>query len=332
MSLALNSDQPVLITGATGFLGGALARRLLDEGVNVRLLVRSAERAKPLADLGATLIIGDLNDPSAVREAVEGCTYVFHVAAALRGDYATHYRANVEGTRTLMTAAADAAVRRVVHVSSIAVYGNNYPGSVLENMPLLPGADPYARTKRDAEDVVRELGSQRGLPYSIIRPGMIYGAGAGLWTGTLFQIAKRNPTPFIGDGSGNAHFIFVEDVVDLMMTLAEHPRADGEAFNCTPDAPPTWREYIQAYSRLAGHQNWLALPVPLFRVIAGIAMLVAPRDTIARDLPDLLNFFLSHSAFRMSKARNLLGWSPHFSIEAGIAECVPWLREKGWLE
>lgn len=328
MSLA---GEQVMLTGATGFLGGALANRLLDDGAHVRLLARSPEKARRLAALGADVFEGNLDNVDAVRRAAEDCAYVFHVAAATSGNLAQQRAANVEGTRTMLQAAIEAKVRRFIHVSTISVYGYNYRGDVTEEQRLAHSADPYVNTKREAEELVRDTANKRGIAYSIIRPGQIYGPRSGLWTGQLFQLARLNPTPFPGDGSGSFHAIFVDDVVEMMITMATHPAAENEVFNCSADPAPTWREFLQGYSRLAGHQNWLALPVPLFRVIAGITMLLAPRDTILRDLPDLLDLLQSRTTFKTSKAQERLGWSAKVSLEEGIRRCEPWLREKGLL-
>jgi nucleoside-diphosphate-sugar epimerase len=326
------SGERVMITGATGFLGNVLARRLLDEGAQIRVLARNPEKGRRLQELGAEIIAGDIADMEAARRAIEGCSYVFHVAAATSGNLKVQHEANVEGTRTNMQAAADAKVRRIVYVSSVSVYGNHYTTDVTEDMPLVPGADPYAVTKKQAEEIVRDVASQSGISYAIIRPGMIYGPRSGLWTGQLFRLAKRNPTVFIGDGSGHCYPVFVDDVVELMVTMATHPAAANEAFNCAADPAPTWREFLQGYSRLAGHQNWLALPVPVVRIFAKIVSLFAPRHSMMRDLPDLLNLLLSQTTFKTTKARERLGWIPAVSLEEGIARCAPWLREKGWLK
>jgi nucleoside-diphosphate-sugar epimerase len=325
------SGEKIMVTGATGFLGNMLVRRLLDEGAQIRVLARSPEKARRMEALGAEIIAGDITDSDAVRQAVEGSTYVYHLAAALGGNLEAQIKANVEGTRTVMQAAGEAKVRRVVHVSTISVYGYRHTGDVTEDMPLNPGADPYPITKKQAEEVVRQIADQQHVAYSIIRPAMIYGPRSGLWTGQFFRLAKRNPTPFIGDGSGNTHPIYVDDVVEMLLMLATHPAAENQTFNCSADPAPTWREYLQGYSRLAGHQNWLALPVPLARLVVGMIGMLAPRRSALRDLTDMLNLVLSKTTFKTTKARECLGWKAQVSLEEGIERCAPWLREKGWL-
>lgn len=323
----LHSGQQVLVTGATGFLGGALARRLAAEGAQVHALVRSPQKAAFLTQHGIEIVQGDLNSTDALRRACEGCTVVFHVAAALSGSYEAQYEANVEGTRMLLDAAAQAGVQRFVHVSSISVYGYRVSGDITEAIAPAPGADPYPQTKTEAEAVVR----RGSVPFTIIRPGMIYGAGAVNWTGNLFRLARMKPTPFVGSGQGSAFPIHVDDVVDLMVTVAEHPAAVGETFNCAPDPAPTWREFLGHYAQLAGHNRWLALPPVAFSTLARSISIISPSNSRLRDLPDQVGFLQAPITYKMTKAHDLLGWSPRVPLDKGIAGCAHWLREQGWL-
>jgi nucleoside-diphosphate-sugar epimerase len=154
-----------------------------------------------------------------------------------------------------MLAAAQAGVRRVVHVSSAGAYGFRPRGDISEDVPLEPARAAYGISKAEAEDVVRKVALEQELDYGIIRPGFIYGPRSRIWTAGLFRIARRKPTIFVGDGSGSILAIHVDDVVDLMTVLALHPAAARQAFNCTPDPAPTWREFLGAYAALAGHDR-----------------------------------------------------------------------------
>ncbi len=326
--MTLQGEQ-VLITGATGFLGGALALKLAAQGAHVRALVRSPQKAGFLPP-EIERFSGDVTDVETMRRAAEGCAVVFHVAAVFSG-VAPQFAVNVDGTRAVVAAAGEAGAKRLVHVSSIATYGFNYPHDVTEDMPLAPGAMPYNVTKAQGEGVVREIADRYGLSYTIIRPSMIYGPKAGLWTEQMFRLASLNPTPWIGDGSGSAYPIYVDDVVDMLILAATHPNAHNQAFNCTPDPSPTWREYLQSYSRLAGHQNWLALPPLLLLALGGIALLVSPPLSEGRDLPDALQYARRYITFKMTKARDLLDWQPPTDLPTGIAHCADYLRSIGKL-
>jgi 2-alkyl-3-oxoalkanoate reductase len=322
------SGKTALVTGAAGFLSSALTLRLASEGVNVRALVRSPEKAKFLRDKpNIEIVQGDVTDAARMREVTQGCDYVFHVAVSY-GDHAAQQRVNVEGTRNVVQAAESANVTRLIHVSTLAVYGYEVPSEVPETTPFAVNHhDPYIISKGQAEEVMRAA----KVPYSIIRPGGIYGARSGLWTRTMFTLARRNPTWFVGDGSGTTPVIYVDDVVDLLLTVAEHPKAVSEAFNCANDPSPTWREFLGAYSQLAGHSNWIGIPVSLALGLTSVAGVFAGQTSAGKDLTKLVRYGTSRVRYPMTKARDLLGWQPKVDLATGIKRCEPWLREKGLL-
>lgn len=323
--------KTVLVTGATGFLGGEIVRRLHQDGAHVRTLVRNRERAKGIEGF-AEIVDGDLSKPERLAEAVKGAQIVIHSAAALRGKLAEQYAANREGTRSLATAASDAGVERLVHISTISVYGYRNTYDVTEDTPPAPGTDPYGVSKLAAEVALREVAAERKLLFSIIRPGMIYGPRSGMWTGQMFKVARRRPTIFIGNGSGSCYPIYVDDVVEMTLLLATHPKALGETFNCTPDPSPTWREFLGTYARLAGHQMWFGIPPLLLVPVAALSGRLAPEGSPLRDLPDLLPFSQRYITYQMDKAYHLLHWNPKVSLQEGVRRCETWLREKGLLQ
>jgi nucleoside-diphosphate-sugar epimerase len=324
--------KTVLVTGATGFLGGAVARRLAGDGAQVRALARRPGRDRYVRDVaGIEIVTGDITHADQLIKVTAGCDYVIHVAAATGGSLAAQQSVNVEGTRHIVEAAAVCNVERVVHVSTIAAYGYRHRDDVTEDTPLAPGSDPYSVTKAETEGVLRDVAAQRGISFSIIRPGMIYGPRSSAWTRGMFKLARRKPTIFIGDGSGSAYPIHVHDVVGLIALLALHPAADGQAFNATPDPSPTWREFLGAYAALAGHNRWLGIPPVVLRPAIALAGIMAPKDSRYRDLPDLLSFLCGYITFSMDKARRCLDWQPRISLEDGIQSCVPYLKEKGLL-
>lgn len=324
--------KTVLVTGSTGFVGGALARRLGADGAHVKALARSPEKGCFLRDVpNVDIVQGDITDAERMGAVTQGCDIVFHVAAALNGSLAHQQQANVDGTRNVMLAAAAAGVQRVVQVSSIAVYGYTASGNITEDTLPNPGRVPYNRTKAAGEQIVHEIGTQHNVNYSIVRPGMIYGPHSGAWTLLLFRLARRKPTPFLGDGNGNPAPIYIDDLIDLMLLMAEHPAAENQTFNAVNDPAPTWREFLGGYSQLAGHQAWLALPVWAAKLIAPPAELVMILRGEPQDIPALIPYVTGKRNYSMTKARELLGWQPKTSLDEGIRQCAPWLREKGLL-
>ena len=323
----------VFITGATGFLGSVLVRRLIAEGAQVRALARAPARAAALRGLaGVEVVYGDVTDRDSLRAAVEGCAVVIHSAASFT-DWRSQQAVNADGTRNVVEAAADAGVSRFVHVSTIAVYGYRHSGDVAETAPMREtSGDPYNRTKIQAERHVTGIASSRGMAYSIIRPGQIYGPGSGMWTGTMFRLASQLRLAFPGDGNGSAHAIHVDDVADLAILLASHPQAVGEAFNGSPDPAPTWREFLGGYRRLTGREGgWLALPVAPVLAATKIAAAFSASRSMTRDAPDLLMMAQGRFSFSTTKARQRLGWTPQVSLTDGIESCTSWLRRQGLL-
>jgi len=324
------SGKTVLVTGATGFLGGHLVRRLSAEGAQVRALARRPGRDRYIKDLPqVTVVMGDITNRSSLDPHLHGVDVVFHVAAALGGPLALQRDVNKAGTVNVMQAAANAGVARVVHVSTVAVYGYRNRSDVTEATPLDPGADPYHITKVEAEGVVREIGATHALDYSIVRPAMIYGPRSGAWTRTMFNVAKRGI--WLGDGSGSTFPVYVDDVVDLCLTVADHPAAVGEAFNCAPDPSPTWREFLGTYQALIGRDRWIGVPIPLLKLVVPLVAMLAPKHSQLKDLPDLLGLVTSGITYKMDKARDVLGWTASVDLQQGIDRCVPYLREKGLL-
>lgn len=324
--------QTVLVTGATGFLGGAVARRLADEGAQVKALARRTGRDAYIRDVAnIEVVMGDITDAERMIAVTEGCDYVFHVAAALNGPLSKQLPVNVDGTANVARAAVQAGVKRLVHVSTIATYGYTHRGVITEETPQLPGDVPYNSSKLKAEEMLIALAQELGLSYSIQRPGMIYGPRSGAWTTLFYKLAARRPTIFVGDGSGTSYAVYVDDVVDLLLLQAMHPAAEGEAFNCVSKPLPTFRDFIGGYMQLAGHDRWLGIPVPIVRLLAPLLDAYFRIRGEPQDVIQLLDHVLSDNQVSVDKARDLLGWEPQVCLDEGIQRCVPYLREIGLL-
>ncbi|MBK9125918.1 MAG: NAD-dependent epimerase/dehydratase family protein [Chloroflexi bacterium] len=324
---------PVLVTGASGFVGGHLTRTLAERGVPVKALVRVRERAKYVDGVeNVEIVLGDLTDADSLRRVVEGCAVVYHVAAATNGPLAVQQAVNTDGTRALAEIAADAGVQRFVHVSSVAIYGfKGLPERVDEDMPPIPSPYAYTRTKLAGEHALREVADARGMQYSIVRPGMIYGPRSGLWTAQVFRLAAAPVTVFLGRGDGYAIPIHIDDVCRLLIACAEHPGAAGEAFNCAPDPGVPWREWFGAYRQLKGRVRWLGIPPFLVRAVAPLIAALSPRDSLGRDFPAVIESYLQRVTYSNAKAQRVLGWSPSHTLQSGVESCVPYLKRIGLL-
>jgi nucleoside-diphosphate-sugar epimerase len=194
-----------LVTGASGFIGGRLAERLAtEEGVRVRAMVRSTQKAGHLRKLPLEIVQGDLLDPQSLNKAVEGCDLVFHCAALVRetGVKKEFYQTNVEGTENILKAAVHAGVKKFIHMSSVAVYGLNPPDGADENIPYQPCGYLYCDTKITSEEIVWACHRDRKLPVVVIRPAPVYGPHSKQWTMLPIKMIKSGKMMLINDGTG----------------------------------------------------------------------------------------------------------------------------------
>jgi nucleoside-diphosphate-sugar epimerase len=160
---------------------------------------------------------------------------------------------------------------------------------------------------------------------------MIYGPRSPQWTETMFRLARRRPLIWIGDGSGSTFPIHIDDVVDMMTVLATHLAAHNQTFNCVSTEPVTWREFLQRYARLAGHQSWLGIPTGLASGLAGLIAAFSPPGSRIKAAREAIQGLYSQRSIEMTKAHDLLGWEPKIDLQTGIKSCVPYLQAKGWL-
>jgi nucleoside-diphosphate-sugar epimerase len=324
-------QQPVLLTGISGFIAGHLAERLLAEGVPVRGTARRPDAAEWLAAQGAQIVQADLLDPTALTRAAAGCRAVVHAAAWTGGPELppeAGYRVNVEGTRNVLAAAQAAGVERFLYISSVAVYGINSAPLVDESMPTPPVGQAYSDSKIAAEALVR--GS--GLPYVIIRPASTYGPRGTAWTIGPIENTKQGRLVLLGRDAGLVTPGYIANVVDGLLLMLTHPAAPGEAFNLCDDRAVTFREFYLAYAHMLGKESLPTVPgwfAGLARSMPGrLARRLAGRPEIG---PWSLHFRRNPAQFSVAKAQRLLGYVPQVDFAEGMRRTEAWLRAEGYL-
>jgi len=321
---------PVLVTGAGGFIGGQLTRRLLGQGGRVRVLVRSTEQAAAFRALGAEPVLGDLTARAGLDEAVRGCALVFHCAAWMGTPWSWEaaWAVNVEGTRALTAAALAAGVRRFVHVSSISVYGPTLAETIDEQSPLWP-LGPYRATKIGAEAVVMEA-HRGGLSTVILRPGQVFGPGDRRLSGLVLRYLQRGLPVLVGGGRGHCYPLYIENFIDALLLAAAAPQADGRAFNVA-DGDVPWREFLGSYARMRGYPLRSA-PIWVTRaVIVGMQAAALVTGAPARGHRPDIAYFMRQSRYSTKQAREVLGWNPRVSLEEAMRDTEAWLTEAGLL-
>ena len=325
-----------LVTGATGFVGSAVARALLARGRRVRVLARPNSDRRNLAGLAVEIAEGAMEDPCSLARAVAGCRYVYHVAADYRiwvPDPAPMFRANVDGTRDLLTAALEAGAERVVYTSSVATLGLVPGGSADEETPssLDDMIGPYKRSKFAAEEVARELARKRGLPVVIVNPSTPVGPGdiKPTPTGRLIVEAARGQMPaFVDTGLNIVH---VDDVAEGHLAAAENGRI-GERYILGGENMALAEILAEVAQAVGRRPPWLRVPHSvLFPVAIGAEL--AARATGRDPFVTLDGVRMSRKKmyFSSEKASRELGYRSRPAREA-IADAVGWFRDNGYLQ
>lgn len=333
------SQALCLITGATGFIGGHLARRLADEGYRVRCLVRTGSDTSLLDDQRVELAVGDLTAPDSLARACAGCQYVIHCAAFV-SDWGTGKeitRVNVGGTRNLLAASVGAAAERFVHVSTTDVYG--YPGTPTVGEDHSPAGfrNWYAHTKLGAEAEVRRVARQHALDTVILRPATVYGPGSTDVIGEIARGIRARQMVLIDHGRAVAGLCYVGNLADAALLALHSDAARDQVFNVTDGLAVTWREFIDDLASGLGCPpvRW-SMPYPLahalgFSIEQAYRLLrrstgLTTRPLLSRQAIQVLG---KNQDFSNRKARELLGWEPRVSYPAGLDATVGWLTSHG---
>ncbi len=327
--------KTALVTGAAGFVGGWLARRLaVEEGVRVRGLVQPGQRADWLRDVGIELVEGDIRDADRMRQVAAGCDLIFHLAAWVEQPPKAEvaWATNVDGTQNLLAAATDAV--RFVHISSIMVYGAVPCGEVDEDHPFgtwHPKLEPYGASKIEAERCVFRAFQEAGVPSAVIRPSNVYGPRAGNWLARALQRMRDGRPVLIGGGCGFAHPVYVENLVDGIVLAARREEAVGQAFNISDGIAMTWRDFYTRYGRLIGCRP-RSIPTA---VAYGLAIAREARGRVTGRVPSLTRSLvrqvIGRPMYSIEKARRLLGYEPQVDFEEGMRRIEAWYRSGGSL-
>ena len=335
MSMNQNDQaKPVLVTGATGFTGGRLARVLLDRGQQVRAMVRDLDKAQHLSEARVDLVRGDLTNPDDVDHACQGVSIVYNVAAVFRtaGHPDSYYRdVHVGGTENIIAAARKHGVDRVVHCSTVGVHGNVSRIPSNEQAPYNPG-DIYQQTKLEGELVVQNA-IRQGLPASIVRPAGIYGPGDMRFL-KLFRTIHRRKFRMFGSGEVVYHLTYIDDLVDGIILCGEHPGALGEIFIISGAEYVTLNDLVEMVADAVGVRPPRG-HLPFWPLMAAAVVCEAICRPLGIDPPlhkRRVEFFIKNRAFTCDKARTRLGYEPKVDLTEGLARTAQWYFEQGLLE
>jgi nucleoside-diphosphate-sugar epimerase len=323
-----------LVTGGSGFLGRCLVRRLLSDGVRVRVLVRTASKAELLQTQGAEVVVGEITDPRAVAAALDGVTVVYHLAGRLLVPgvpAAEYHRTHVEGTNVLLERARTAPdLQRFVHCSTTGVLGATGDRPADETAPLRP-TNVYEATKAEAELAVRHA-SREGFPAVIARPGLVYGPGDLHLLAFFRSILRRRFRP-IGRRAVWLHPIYIDDLTEALVRCGQHAIAPGECFHIAGSEPVSLAGLAAAIAAAGGTRVPLGhIPLPAARAVAAVGDRLPSALKRSAPLTRSRLDFLTHSrVYDVTKAKRLLDFAAATDLPTGAARSMAWYREHGYL-
>jgi nucleoside-diphosphate-sugar epimerase len=312
-----------------------LIPRLQRDGWDVRALVRDPARAGLLGRAEVTLATGDVLDATSFERAARGCDVLFHAAAVITplGGWEAFRRPNVEGTRNAIAAAARANAR-LVHVSSVAVYGAHRFGSDggRTDESAAPGQIPaesyYARSKRESEDLVFDAQRAGKLWATALRPSVLYGSFDRQFVPRLARLLRHGFAPVIAGGRNTLAIVHAVNVADGLVRAAAFEGANGKAYNVANDYDVTVREFFErAAEGLDQRVRIISIPMPVAQVGFAIVKAVAPLvlgNRFKSVTSSSLDFLARDNPFSSELARRELGWDPPMRPEIGIPEAFRW--------
>jgi len=321
-----------LVTGATGLLGSHVTDLLLARGERPRVLVRPGDSLNGLADAFVEVCWGDMADRASLEVAVRGVDRVVHCAARTGpwGLEAEYESTNVRGLEMLVAVALAAGVRRIVHVSSITVHGNDVRGAIDETAPLRADPNPYSRSKVAGERLLEGMIREFNAPVTIVRPGWIYGPRDIASFGRFAALIQRGQMIVIGSGRNHIPLIYVSDAARGILLASEATHAGGRSYLLVNDEPVTQSEYLNAIAaELGAPPPRRHIPYRL-TVTLGAAAEIGTRLARRRQPPPLTRFGVQllggENRFIISRAKHELGFSPEVNLAEGVKRGVEWFR------
>lgn len=319
--------RKVAVTGAAGFIGGAVTRKLSACGAEVVGIDAAPDSGGRIEAAGAEARIADVTDAAAMREALEGAGSLVHTAAIVSdaGSMADHVRVNVGGTATVLGAAFEAGVERSVHISSVVVYGYDDPSTQDESAHLRNCGVPYIDTKSASDRLARRRGA------IVVRPGDVYGPGSIPWSVRPLGLAKSGQLAVPGSGESLMLPVYIDDLADAVLLALERGEP-GEAYTAWNDAETvTFENFFNRFAEMSGGREARRLPAVVIRAL-GTAMEAAARlsgrpPAMTRHSVVLINRRGSVSAAKLRS----LGWEPQVSFDEGMSRTEDWFRAQGLL-
>jgi nucleoside-diphosphate-sugar epimerase len=321
----------ILITGAGGFIGYHLVVDQLQRGNEVTAVDLNTERLQPLANKpNLHIIIADFSDARKTDTLLPNQDVCFHLASAhletgVSDDY--FWKVNVINTECFLQRCHRAGVHRIVHCSSVGVYGDIKNPPADEDTQCNPEI-PYEKSKLAGERAVLKYATESGYDVIVIRPAWVYGLHCPR-TFKLFKRIQKGRFFFIGDGCNLRHPIYIDDMIDALERVANNETFSGQIYIIAGPRAVTIRELVDGISHFLGKSS-PSINIPKWVAVSGVYMLELAGAILQRDVPFTqrsFKFFLGNNEFDILKARKHLDFHPQVDLLDGLSRVYDWMKE-----
>lgn len=332
MSDPANLPGPAVVTGGLGFIGRHLVDALLERGQSVIAFDLPGGRVPDAWRGRVDVRFGDITRPAEVQAALAGAGLVFHTAAVVsdwapRADFE---RVTLEGSRHVFDAAVRAGAR-VLLLSSFSVYGDKIGRGLLrEESGFGRPLGIYGEYKQKQETLAWEYHRQHGMPLTVVRPSKVYGPGSKPWVHEVANVLRRGQPALIDGGNYVPGLVYVDNLVDLILLAAAHPKAPGRAYNGYDGTTTTLREYFTDLARIVGAPPPRSMPRWAAGLLAAVIepawklLRIRSRPLLTRDSLRLIS---SDYQISIERAQTELGFRPRVSYAEGIRRVEAYWRE-----
>lgn len=314
--------KKIFITGASGFIGKAVVKRLKDN-YQLTLLLLPEEPVAGLGDLN--IVRGDITRPRSLSGLIDGHDTVIHMAGSV--GYQTWRNClsiNVDGTRNIIRKAVKAGVIRFIHMSSVSVYGRVPDIKITEEQPYKKIQDPYGDTKIEAEQLVRKQAEKNRIDLTVLRPTAVYGEGDNKFLPSLVQNLKTGKFRIMGDGSHSVDLVNVMDVAESVYLALLKPESVGQTYNIANENNPSWNEFLKTAC--------IELDIPntdkhiSYKLACRVAGLMEFLSKFTGRPPRLSRYAVRlvgrQYNYSIEKTRRELGYEPSVDLLEGIRQCI----------
>jgi nucleoside-diphosphate-sugar epimerase len=313
----------VFISGASGFIGKAIVKKLVEEGgFDITVLLMPEEPEQVMNDMPVRIVRGDITEAETLSGLMKDHDGVIHLAGAVGYGQSMDncVRVNRDGTASVAAEAIRSGSRRFIHFSSVSVYGRVSGVPIDESFPLKKIGDPYGDTKIDAEHILADLSNQNKLDLTIIRPTVIYGPGDTMFLPKLLENVESGHARLIGTGLNSVDLIHVADVADFVLLILKKPKSIGQIYNLTHPSNPTWQEFMSMITRELGLPK-IEKRLPYFPalVIAGMMEFLARvRGKASRLTRYSVRVVGRQYHYMTDKFQQELGYYPKIDLQSGM--------------